>query len=121
MPDEVKFPNCTEELCELNKTAIAELELKFTAQDDLSEINGSVHAFFKGLWVPLDIGDQRNVCKHLREGKCPLKKGEKATFKGSLKIPSFARPNVRTFVRIRSHDEKYRTITCVMIAVRIVK
>uniref|UniRef100_A0A6M2E2J9 Putative niemann-pick type c2 n=1 Tax=Xenopsylla cheopis TaxID=163159 RepID=A0A6M2E2J9_XENCH len=86
LPETVDVTGCDKLPCPLERGTTSLTDVKFTVPADSATLTPQVIAKVAGLNVPYPMPPElSNACDFLKEGSCPLKKGDKVVY--NLKVP----------------------------------
>ncbi|XP_063221688.1 ecdysteroid-regulated 16 kDa protein [Bacillus rossius redtenbacheri] len=121
--EEVNIVGCNKPPCKLKKKTTVELEVKFTADEDVESVRNGVYANIVGIPFPFIGVDGKPACPDIfnedgSPAQCPLKAGSKYLYKGSFKVLDIY-PRIRVDVVWALKSAKEKNLFCFRVPVRI--
>ncbi|XP_067007805.1 NPC intracellular cholesterol transporter 2 homolog a [Anabrus simplex] len=125
--DKIFVSSCAEnsKLCNLKKKTDVNLEVKFTAPENIEKLDNSVHAKLFGIPFPFIGVDGTSVCNKIfkasdgSKSECPLKAGEEYIYKDSFPVQEIY-PKVRVQVHWNLLYGNNKSAFCFEIPAKIV-
>ncbi|XP_014291239.1 NPC intracellular cholesterol transporter 2 homolog a [Halyomorpha halys] len=103
--------------CKLNRGTNATLTVKFTPNEDITEVTAVVHGILGGVPIPFNLPNP-NCCKESGL-QCPLEKNQQYTYVATLPVlGSYPRVKVTVKWELQTNDKK--DIICFELPAKIV-
>ncbi|XP_015605615.1 NPC intracellular cholesterol transporter 2 homolog a isoform X2 [Cephus cinctus] len=118
---QVSVTNCTEtaSTCNLRRGSNATIDIAFTIDRDISNVNTVVHGILMDIPVPFPIPNA-DACANSDSGiTCPLQTGKLYNYKATLPIYK-KYPKVSVTVKWELQDENKNDIICIFIPAKLV-
>ncbi|XP_036363065.1 NPC intracellular cholesterol transporter 2 homolog a-like [Octopus sinensis] len=115
-PTDVRISDCTKSPCILKKNTNVSIEVDFTATADVQTVKDAVYGIIAGIHVPFPTS-QPDACKD-KGLTCPLKKGQKYTYKSVIPISS-TYPDIQLVVEYTIKNEDKKPVFCIDIPAMI--
>lgn len=120
-PIRIDLKNCNGETCEVRRSELVKMNLTFRASGNATDVTGSVRVLVRGIWLNVPLGAQKDVCKNLSSGKCPLKVGDEAISTSQLILPAILFPGLKTVAKVMASDQDGKIMFCVEMAFKVIK
>uniref|UniRef100_A0A182RQ16 MD-2-related lipid-recognition domain-containing protein n=1 Tax=Anopheles funestus TaxID=62324 RepID=A0A182RQ16_ANOFN len=120
LPASVDVIGCAASPCELQKGKDSTVLVDFKADRQLVSLVPQIQTIFAGATIPFELpDDQKDACKSLIGGMCPVSQDEDVTYQ--LRIPVLASyPSITLTVELKLVDQDDTAVTCFQLAAKVV-
>nr|CAD7610736.1 unnamed protein product [Timema genevievae] len=109
-PIDVTVTGCTEPPCNFVSGTIAEINVTFTADEDMSAL--TAHVFVTTLGMTFEYKPNNpDACKQMKNSTCPLKVGDSVTLEAVMNVPQVTFETTFT-IKVYLVDQNGKRVIC---------